>query len=193
MKKALTSLAMIFLVNTYVHAQEVKDGNIPVKKIDRPAVLANYNFSKDIVTKVLKDKLDKTGLMNRKSQSGFVIYEGIAWQGLTESKMDVYTKVSGNKNQATVYILLSKGYDNFINSTSDPEVYNKAKNFLNNLEKDIEDYQQQLIREQKEKELEKEQKKYDKMMKEKERKEKELQKQNEKLQEKQQALQEVRS
>jgi hypothetical protein len=191
MKKIWTSIALLFVINTMTHAQEIKEGNIQVKKVDQPAVLANYNFSKEIVEKVLRDKLDNAALQNKSKQSGFTVYQGTSWNGVTASKMDVYTRVTGTKTQATVYVLFSKGYDNFINGTSDSDVYGKTKDFLGGLQKDISDYQLQLLREQKENELKKEQKKYDKMMKENEKRNKELQGQNQRLQQKQQELEQL--
>ena len=51
--------------------------------------------------------------------------------------MDVYFKVDDKKTSSSVAMLLSKGYENFMSSESDPQVIENAKKYLASMKKDI--------------------------------------------------------
>ncbi len=52
--------------------------------------------------------------------------------------MDVYFKVDDkNNNSSSVAMLLSKGYENFMSSETDPQVFENAKKYLASMKKDI--------------------------------------------------------
>ncbi|PZF73694.1 hypothetical protein DN068_06770 [Taibaiella soli] len=152
-------MALIAAGSQCVMAQDVKETTVSFMKADHAAFSGSYNYPKSMVEKVLADRLAATGLDHGKSTSGFKRYSETIWTGITDTKGDIYTKVSGSKKNAVVYVLISKGYDNFISSTTDSGTAAKTKDFLVGLEKDISAYQQQLILEERQKELAKQEKK----------------------------------
>lgn len=166
MKKILFSLALLAASGQFVKAQNVTEGTIAFMNADQPVFIGNYNYPKSLVEKVLTDRLAASGLDHAKNKKGFNGFIDATWTGVMDAEGDIYTKVSGSKNNAIVYVLLSKGYDNFISSASDPRTAAKTKDFLTGLEKDIHNYQIQLTIAEKQQELDKQQEKENKLRRE---------------------------
>lgn len=120
-----------------VQAQGVRETSISFNKGSYSGVIADYNYSKDLVTKALEKRMKDANLGKSKSTSKFVSYIGVNWMEISPDKLDVYYKVSGKKNKSNVEFLISKGYDNYINSTTDATAIQNLRNFLASLEKDI--------------------------------------------------------
>lgn len=120
-----------------VQAQDVRETSISFNKGSYSGVMADYNYSKDIVTKALEKRMKDANLGKSKTTSKFVSYTGVNWMEVSPDKLDVYYKVSGKKNKSNVEFLISKGYDNYINSTTDASAIQNLRNFLASLEKDI--------------------------------------------------------
>lgn len=142
MKKIL-SIAILFCLSLFtaskLHAQEVSEANIKFAKMERPGFLATYPYSKGIVENALRSRLEKAGLGKPKSQKSFASYQGVNWTEVASGQVDVYWKVDANSkdNNSTIIMLVSKGYDNYIGTTSDATVAAAIKNFLNSLSPDI--------------------------------------------------------
>jgi len=176
MKKIFLVIALVTAGVHFTKAQDVREHTIRLKKTDVPAFTANYNYPKSVVKKVLADRLAAMGLHHKKSQKGFNVYKESVWQQITDTKEDIYTKISGSAQRSVVYILISKGYDNYISSATDPGTSEKVKAFLTALEKDMRTYQHQLVVAAQQKELEQQQKKEHKLREELERQISETQK-----------------
>lgn len=123
-------------INTAI-AQDVRETTISYNKGNFSGVIADYNYSKDLVTKALDKRLKDANLGKSKTSSKFTTYAGVTWMDISPDKLDVYYKVSGKKNKSTVEFLISKGYDNYINSTTDASAIQNLRNFLASLDKDI--------------------------------------------------------
>ncbi len=67
--------------------------------------------------------------------NGFYAYKGVVLKGETPQVVDLYFKVDrrGSKkdNQSVMYLLTSKGGENFITETTDAATYAAAQTFLN--------------------------------------------------------------
>lgn len=123
-------------INTAI-AQDVRETTINYNKGNYSGVIADYNYSKDLVTKALDKRLKNANLGKSKTSSKFTTYSGVTWMDISPDKLDVYYKISGKKNKSTVEFLISKGYDNYINSTTDAAAIQNLRNFLASLDKDI--------------------------------------------------------
>ncbi len=77
---------------------------------------------------------------------------------------DLTSKVKGKKNLSTIYMLVSKGYNNFV-SSSDPEIVNNIKLFMTNLQTDIHNYDLKQKTKALQEDLEKQNKEHDKLLK----------------------------
>jgi len=134
--KSLAAAAFIVTAATSSFAQNAHEGRVQFMKSDQNAVIADYDLPKNIIEDALKERLEKAGLGKRSSEKGFMAYRGATWTEIGTDKMDIYVKVDGKGNMSTITMLVSKGYDNFINSASDPEKTQKVQAFLNSFIKD---------------------------------------------------------
>lgn len=126
----LSFVGLIFSMSVF--AQNARETIVKFKKVNQTAVVADYEAPKKIVEDALKARLDKAGLGKRKTSKGYMTYTGTIWQEITTDKVDVYVKVSGKKDKSSIEVLVSKGYDNFINSGNDAFATENIKTFLNN-------------------------------------------------------------
>lgn len=137
---AVTAFMMVVLSPLATRAQEAKESMVRYRKADRSGVVATYNYDEDAVRGALLKKLETAGLKDKKVKKGFYVFSGVNWNDIMPEKVDVYVRVDGNSSKANAYILIAKGYDNYISSTTDPDAIEKLKNMLNTLGADIEEY-----------------------------------------------------
>lgn len=169
-------------------AQKAYETKITYMKKNVEAFAADFNVSKTVLNKVAEQYFGENIKGRRKKNKDFYMYQGVNFTDIfgTE-KGDLYYKVTGNKKNAKLILLVSKGYDNFVSGGSDAQVAENAKNVLNNFEHQIEKYNKaQLIDEQK-KLIAKSEKDHKSLLQDQKRAEKKLedqQKDIEKLQEK---------
>lgn len=106
---------------------------------DKPeAVVANYNYAKSRLNDVLNERLSKENLPSPKSASNkFIVVNGARWSKISSTRLDYYFRVSGNKNTSTLEMVVSKGYENYISSESNPSVFPNLKEFAHSLESDL--------------------------------------------------------
>jgi len=122
-------------------AQEVKESVIKYNKNTHPGVAATYNADDDAVRAALLKRLTAAGLANKKTQKGFYVFQGVNWTEIMPEKIDVYVRVDGNNSKSTAYIMISRGYDNFISAATDADAIDKLKNVLSSLTADIDEYE----------------------------------------------------
>jgi septal ring factor EnvC (AmiA/AmiB activator) len=64
----------------------------------------------------------------------FYVFDNVQLPELNNQKLDMYFKVakatSGDKAQSTVYLMVSKGYDNFVSPQTDTATFYAAQKFL---------------------------------------------------------------
>lgn len=136
MKKVIIalSLALVSVSITPMYAQQIKEVGTTINKTTQTAVVGDFNEAKSALDIVITQKFMEAGLIKTKSASnGFKVFYGVSWPAITSETLDVYYKVSGKKDKATVEVLLSKGYENFITSQNDPAAIENLKNFISSL------------------------------------------------------------
>ncbi|MBL7711046.1 MAG: hypothetical protein JNL13_01210 [Chitinophagaceae bacterium] len=132
-------IAIVVSLNMFAfrgYAQNAKEVSIELAGIQQPGFQGDYKHPSKLVTATLEDELKKAGITKGKKYKGFKKYEGVNFPALSDNKVDVYTKVKGKKNTAYVQMLVSTGYDNFINMQKDAALATKSINFLNKLNED---------------------------------------------------------
>ena len=142
MKKSLLILFVLgFLsITNTVKAQqvEIREASVTIDKVSQSAVVADFKYSAKVLKKVLEKRFEEASLTkSRKASNKFRKFEGVVWTNVSPDKMDYYYKVSGKKKKATLEILASKGYDNFINGQTNPDAFQNIKNFIASLEADV--------------------------------------------------------
>ncbi len=128
MKKAIFSticLITIFCLKGF--SQDINETTVSFMDGKQNAVEAKYNFSEDIMETVVERVLEKKKIKKTKSTKGYDLYQGVVFEDLTSDKIDFYIKVDGNKTSSTITILISKGYNNFITSSTDVSTIKNTK------------------------------------------------------------------
>lgn len=132
-KLLLLPLLLVFFLSA---KSQVTEGSIQINKTNQPAVIAQFNYSKDVVENVMADFFKNANLGKSRKFKGFQKFEGVVFQQIADERIDLYYKVSSKSKRSqtsTVHMLVSKGYDNFVSSNSNPEIMAKAKEVLASL------------------------------------------------------------
>lgn len=127
-------IAVAMLFSGVVFGQNARETTIKLKKVQQNAMIADYNASPKITEDALKEYLDKAVIGKMRKSQGFYTFSKATWSEVSNETADIYFKVDGRKNKSTITVLYSKGYDNFISSSTDPETSTRIANFLNNFD-----------------------------------------------------------
>jgi hypothetical protein len=132
MKKLFTIIAVIGLA-TALKAQ-IAEGTAVLNRVEQPAVVAEFNYSPEVVEAVLMDDMKYRGFGKGSETKGFHKFEGILFPYLSGDKIDYYFKVSEKnkeKGKSIVSVIISKGGGTFVSSAYDPAIMDSTKAYLN--------------------------------------------------------------
>jgi hypothetical protein len=117
---------------------------ITINKNLQPGLVLHLPNNTDVAEGTILQKLKETGyspetkgqlFWKKNKQDGFYVFNGITLPALNNQKLDMYFKVDreskSRKDQSIIYLLVSKGYDNFISPESDSVTFVAATEFLN--------------------------------------------------------------
>ncbi len=132
---ALTA-AFFFANNNFAQAQNAVLGTVEIAKISQPCLTAGYNFNEDLLIETIEKKMVDAKVPKPDKSKGFKIYKGVNYPAFGPEKMDIYIKTDGKKETSTCIVAVSKGYDNFMQPTTDSAVLANVKTWLSNLQAD---------------------------------------------------------
>jgi len=160
MKKYITSL--FIFINCSVFAQAVFQ-NITYGEKQEPGLMLQLPNKVEVVENTILQKLEETGykpetkgalFWKSNKINGFYVFKQVTLLELKNQTLDLYFKVESQKDdkkKSTLYLLVSKGYDNFVSPESDSTIYRAARRFLNGFIKETAAYKLVIvIEEQKE-------------------------------------------
>lgn len=117
---------------------------ITLNKNIQPGLVLHLPNNVDVTERTILQKLSETGyapetkgrfFWKKNKLDGFYIFNGVTLPALNNQKLDMYFKVEeeskSNKNESIIYLLVSKGYDNFISPDVDSVSFLAATYFLN--------------------------------------------------------------
>lgn len=133
-------LSVLLLSSIVATAQNAQETTIKFKKLGQPGATASYSMPEKVVTNALLQKFATAGITKKSKESGFTSFKGVVWSDVSSDKLDVYFKVDERKSVSTIYVLISKGYDNFISTASDSPTMAKLITFLNSFVNDANQY-----------------------------------------------------
>jgi hypothetical protein len=170
MKKSTVVLLLFITCSITAFSQSIFT-SVTYNKRDQSALLLELPYITDIsegfiVTHLKRAGYDpetRNGLFGKNSKiNGFYTFKGVVLNGLKQP-VDLYFKVekrgTRQTEQSFIYMLVSKGNESFISTSSDKETINAARQFLNDfveksaaykLDLDIEE-QQYVIKDEQEK------------------------------------------
>ncbi len=126
-----------------VAAAQAEATTVDFQDAKRPAFTTDYDYPADLVTEAIREHLRSEGV-RASVRKGVISSMGVTYPALQSSVIDLYfmVKEKGRKGRggSTVYMLLSRGRDNFISADGDPETGHRAVVYLVNLRRDIETY-----------------------------------------------------
>ena len=133
---------VVFFISTMVMAvsvfsQSAREGTSQFNKNDVPAIIyetADYDVK--TTAAALTARLEKDAKLKGTNVSGFRCYQAQPFAEFGMLNYDIYTKVitTGKKKnlKTVIYILVSKGNENFESAAKDSELAENVKAFLNN-------------------------------------------------------------
>ncbi len=164
MKKTLIYLALSGISLTTVVAQEravhekVDVFPVPVEEVNPnhskakftsvetksktvDAVTIAFPISEEELEEIFENKMKSVGAPRKSSKwkeaRGYRSYQALTIGEVSMDKMDYYYALDGNKENSSITIAASRGYDNFLNKNSDPNEFRKIQNFLESMNEDV--------------------------------------------------------
>jgi hypothetical protein len=117
---------------------------ITINKKMQPGLVLDLPNTAEVAEGTLLQKLKETGyapetsgamFWKKNKQDGFYVFNGVTLPALNNQKLDLYFKIEPKgrkaKDQSTMSMLVSKGYDNYVSQESDSVTFLAAAEFLN--------------------------------------------------------------
>ena len=117
--------------------------SVSYNKTNQPALMLELPYDEEVSEGFIISNLKKTGydaetkgklFWKQNKLNGFYIFKDVRLEGLSQP-VDLYFKVERKgrkaKDESIIYMLVSKGNEQFISSGSDDEIYSASKSFLN--------------------------------------------------------------
>ncbi len=137
-------ILMCFLAVKTTASSQAAYSTITINQKPQPGLILQLPNNTELAEGTILQKLKETGyspetkgalFWKKNKQDGFYVFNGIQLPELSNQKVDMYFKVDRKskkqKNESTIYMLVSKGYDNFISPEADSATYAAATTFLN--------------------------------------------------------------
>ena len=127
-------IVLISFMPIMAHAQKVSEDVIKFGKETKNGFVARSKYGRTQMNEILATKFSVAGFKKHGKKSKFHTYKGVIWTVTGPNKVDLYYKVSGKKHRAKVYFIASKGYDNYITSTTDASAASSITEYLSQLD-----------------------------------------------------------
>jgi peptidoglycan hydrolase CwlO-like protein len=141
--KKLSALIAVLAACVITAAAQSTFTSITYKDKLQPGLIIEIPNKSKVAEGTILQKLKETGydpeskgmlFWKKNTQNGFYVFNNVQLPELNNQNLDMYFKVgpalSGDKQQSTIYLMVSKGYDNFVSPQTDTATYYAAKKFL---------------------------------------------------------------
>jgi hypothetical protein len=133
--KYIATLVFFFAFTAAALAQSATT-TVEYQKINRQGVVNELPFSEKTVRNAINGKMEQLGYKGKDSK-GFTVYKGVKLAELGNDSYDLYfmadKKSRRDKENSSLTLMVSKGYDNFVADSSDATLMNNAKTYMNNI------------------------------------------------------------
>ncbi len=134
MKHVWSFIAFALLV-TVAGAQSTT-ATVEYLKVNRQAVVNDVPFPEKTIRDAIDNKMEQLGYKGKESK-GFMVYKGVRLAELGNDSYDLYfmaDRVSRkNKENSTLTLMISKGFDSFVADSTDAGLINNAKKYLDSI------------------------------------------------------------
>lgn len=145
-KLLLVSIALIASVGLYAQEKSVS-GAIPEIKTalgENKDLVNLYTitlpYPAEDIKIALHKRLKTEGIKGIKVKNNFYGFKGVKYTLLWDKTCDIYVSVSGNKETGNVNLIISQGYDNYIDPYKDVVTTEKAYKWLIGVDRVVYDY-----------------------------------------------------
>ncbi len=109
---------------------------VAYQKINREAVVNDIPFPEKTIRDAIDNKMEQMGYKGKDSK-GFTVYKGVRLSDLGNDNYDLYfmadRKSRKEKENSTLTLMVSKGFDAFVSDSSDTRVMQHAKGYLDSI------------------------------------------------------------
>ena len=151
-----TLLLLLLAIGVSASAQSVST-TVKFNKKDKPALMLYLPYSQEVAESAILTKLKEIGfepestgtlLWKQTKVDGFYAFKGVTLKGDKTEVVDLYFRVDrrGSKkdHQSVMYLMTSKGGDNFVPATSENSTFASSQRFLNGFVSETASYQHTL-------------------------------------------------
>ena len=134
---------------------QTRSTEVDYQKQSRPALVNDVPFPSATIEKAIEDTFSKMGYKSINSK-GYTVYKGVRLPQLGTDSYDVYFMVDKksrkDKENSTVTMMVTKGFDAFVSRSSDAAVFERSQTYLDSLRNMIAiyDLEQQITAQQEE-------------------------------------------
>ena len=142
--KKLYTLIIVLVTGMITARAQSSYTTIQYKKTTQPALVLELPNTTDDVEGTILKKLKQTGynpethgafFWKKNKEDGFYVFTNVVLPSLGAQKLDMYFKVvkknNEEKNNSTLYLLVSSGNENFASPDTDAILWDNSKLFLN--------------------------------------------------------------
>jgi hypothetical protein len=117
---------------------------VKYNKTSKPALMLLLPYTEEIAEGAIVQKLKEIGynpeskgslFWKKNTIDGYYIFKGVALRDLNGEVVDLYFKVDRKskkeKEQSYIYMMVSKGDEQFISSETEPSIFSSSTRFLN--------------------------------------------------------------
>ena len=143
--------SFIFIVVLYATSTaQSRTATVEYQKINRQSVVNEIPFPEKTIRDAINEKMEQMGYKGKDSK-GFTVYKGVRISDLGNDSYDLYfmadRKSRKEKENSTLTLMISKGFDDFASDSSDDRLIKNAKGYLDSIVNIIAAYdlEQQII------------------------------------------------
>lgn len=144
-------LSFIFSIVLFISSTaQSRTATVEYQKINRQSVVNEIPFPEKTIRDAIDEKMEQMGYKGKDSK-GFTVYKGVRLSDLGNDSYDLYfmadRKSRKEKENSTLTLMISKGFDNFASDSSDARLMQNAKGYLDSITNMIAAYdlEQQII------------------------------------------------
>jgi hypothetical protein len=141
MKYIITLICTLALYS--VSTAQSRTTTVEYIKVNRQAVVNDIPFPEKTIMNAIDNKMEQMGYKGKDSK-GFTVYKGVKMPELGNDSYDLYfmadKKSRKDKENCTLTLMITKGFDSFVSDSSDVKVINNAKSYLDTIKNMIAAY-----------------------------------------------------
>lgn len=150
-------LFLLFCALALTAAAQSVSTSVRYDKSNKQGLMLYLPYSQEVAEGTILTKLKEIGFEPQSTGSlfwkqnkvnGFYVFKGVTLQRGSSQPVDLYFKVDrrGSKkdHQSVMYLLTSKGAENFVNDLTDPATFAAAQSFLNGFTSETASYKHTL-------------------------------------------------